>query len=100
MLRVKCGLPNEWTVDLCFIWGYPGPLTCYRIVHVCVCASVHYEGYMMSAIEGAYDTGKSTRPLGMWNPSEMALDTHMCFPVVSERVSYTRSDWVWLCGAR
>ena len=35
----------------------------------------------------ALPTGKSTGPLGMRDWSEIALDTHLCSPVVSERAS-------------
>ena len=43
----------------------------------------------------ALPTGKSTRPLGVRDRSEMALDTHLCSPVVSERASTARGDWLW-----
>ena len=53
------------------------------------------------ALITALPTGKSTRPLGAPDRSEMALDTHLCSPVVSERASSARGDWLWwLRGAR
>ena len=45
-------------------------------------------GYKRGAIEGAHGSTtyyKSTRPLGVRDGSEVALDTHLCSPVVSER---------------
>ena len=57
------------------------------------------------AIEGVplkvLTTALPTAPLGMQDWSKMALDTHLCSPVVSERASSERGDWLWwLCGAR
>ena len=43
----------------------------------------------------ALPTGKSTRLLGMWDQSEMELDTQLCSLVVSESTSSTRDDWLW-----
>ena len=37
-------------------------------------------------------TGKSTWPLGVWDWSEVELDTHLCSLVVSERVIFARGD--------
>ena len=44
-------------------------------------------GVPSKALTTALPTGKSTRPLGAREGSEMALDTHLCSLVVSERAS-------------
>ena len=46
-------------------------------------------GVSFKALTTALPTGKSTRPLGVLDWSEMALNTHLCPPVVSERASST-----------
>ena len=61
-------------------------------------------GHERGAIKGAhgqhYLRGKSiSRPLGVRDQSEVVLDTHLCSPVVSERASSARGDWLWV-GAR
>ena len=39
----------------------------------------------MKALTAALLTGKSTRSSGVQDRSEMALDTHLCLPVVIEK---------------
>ena len=58
-------------------------------------------GVPSKALTTAPPTGESTGPLGAREGSEMALDTRLCSPVVSERASSERGDWLWwLRGAR
>ena len=47
-------------------------------------------GRGVKVLTTALPTGKSTRPLGVPDRSEMVLDTHLCSPVVSERASSAR----------
>ena len=46
----------------------------------------------LKALTTALPTGKSTMPLDVRDRSKMALDTHLCSPVVSDRASSARGD--------
>ena len=70
-----------------------------KLVHHLTERSEATGGIPLKALTTAQPMDKNTRPLGVRDRSEMVLDTHLCSPVVSERASSERGNWVCMVAS-